>query len=886
MDIIKPINDSRQYKGSILKNGIKYIIFNDDKLTKSFVSVCIHAGTFHSPKGYDGLPHFLEHMLFMGSAKYPETSCYFNKISENGGYANAYTDNSETVYYFNVYNDALDEIMDIFSRFFIDPLFDKNSVEKEINAVNNEHLMHINDDMWIKHQFILDLTKEKSPFNIFGTGSFETLNKPDILDVLKAFHKKYYVANNMSICIGSSLPIEEIEKILNKYFLEIPKNETDSLEIMNYKDIFQNPNSAYYLKSYSDIYQVVYIWEIDNFIKNKYSKDYDILKYIINNNSEHGLKFYLINKGYLVDLFIDIYKEGILIFNLMLTKCGMDNLNIMEGILFNYLQTIINYNYYAQYVNYLQQLFNDNFKYSRKMDPDMICNMLSTNLKYYDIKDAYQCDYKIFEIKKSEDYIDSFKKINDNFIKIIHKENYKVKNYKLTKMYGVKYIEINKPSILIDTTIKFDITKIFDVNNDYLNINPKLLSNLNEVPIQNKPNEWYCGNSSLNEPYVYIVYMFHNKKYFNSIKNYILTKLSCEILNFIINTNLYKPLESSFNIIISTNSNSSTVNITIKSLNDIDKLKLLLNQLYDLINNKNNIDIINHEYIENLINNYKEILKNIKFMNPSEYTNVIFNYLTDKYNYYYLDILKELDYIKVDDIKKYFINLFEDSKMNKFVYGNIEKKDIDNLDKFDKYYSDDKIELFDDKHIVNNYTIKHPNPIEKSIAVSYYYLIPDTNINNISINKNILLSLLTINILAQKFFNILRTKFQLGYLVKMKLIKFKNHHYIVQSIQSDKDIGYVKSLIKYFNKHLIYIVEQSNFTKHINTLKNQLSEKPSSLIDQYTKHLNEITLQEYKFNRNEILLNELNSITKQDLIDFINKYITKKNRKQIKIESK
>ena len=883
MNIIKPINDTREYKGGMLKNGIKYIIYNDDKLVKSFVSVSIHTGTFHSPKGYDGLPHFLEHMLFMGSVKYPDTTYYFNKINENGGYSNAYTDNSETVYYFNIYNNALNEIMEIFSRFFIDPLFDIKCVNKEINAVNNEHLMHINDDMWIKQQFILDLTKEKSPFNIFGTGSLETLNKPDILDVLKAFHKKYYVANNMSICIGSSLPFEEIELILNTYFSEIPKNETNSLEILNYKDIFQKPNSAYYLKSYGDIYEVSYVWEIDKYTKTKYSKDFQILKFIINNNSKDGLKFILTNKGYLVDIYIDIYKEGILLFNLFLTKYGMDNLNIVEGILFNYLQIIIYYDKYNIYAQYAQQIFNDNFNFINKLDSVTLCNLLSTNQKYYDIKDAYHGDSKIFEIKDSKDYIKSYQQINNNFIKIIHKENYDIRtDYKLTKMYGAKFIEIDKSNILIDTSIKFDINKIFDINNDFLNIDSKLINNLDENPIQIRVNEWYCGNSKFNEPYIYINYMFYNKKLFNNIRNYILTKISCEILNFIIDTILYKPLELSYVIMINTNIKTSTINITIKSLNDINKLNLLLNDVYLIINDTNNIKLINDIYIKNLINSYKESLNNIKFMNPWEYTNIIFNNLTNENDYYYLDLLKELNKVSVNDIKQFYVNLFNDVKLTKFIYGNIDKKDIINLNNsFDKYYSTDISELSNNKQILNNYVIEHPNPKESSIAVNYYYLIDNTNIKQIKQNKNILLSLLTINIISQKFFDILRTKFQLGYLVKMRLVKFKNHYYITQCIQSDKKPNYVKLLIKHFNNYLIEIIETCDFNKYINTLKNQLDEKSTSLLEEYEKHLSEIILQEYVFNRDEILLDELNTITKQDLINFIKKYITKENRKQI-----
>ena len=55
------------------------------------VSLSVGAGCFNDPPNRNGLAHFLEHMIFMGSEKYPNEESYSNHISENGGYVNAYT---------------------------------------------------------------------------------------------------------------------------------------------------------------------------------------------------------------------------------------------------------------------------------------------------------------------------------------------------------------------------------------------------------------------------------------------------------------------------------------------------------------------------------------------------------------------------------------------------------------------------------------------------------------------------------------------------------------------------------------------------------------------------------------------------------------------------
>ena len=47
-----------------------------------------------------GIAHFLEHMLFMGSKKYPDPSYYRDEVSKYSGNCNAYTDLMNTVYYY------------------------------------------------------------------------------------------------------------------------------------------------------------------------------------------------------------------------------------------------------------------------------------------------------------------------------------------------------------------------------------------------------------------------------------------------------------------------------------------------------------------------------------------------------------------------------------------------------------------------------------------------------------------------------------------------------------------------------------------------------------------------------------------------------------------
>ena len=121
--MLLPKNENRIFESEKLANEIKTLYIEDKLSDKTVVTVCVKVGSLANSKEYQGLAHFLEHMLFLGSKKYPEEDFYEKSVKKFGGMSNAYTDHFETVYFFSVFNDGLQLILDVFSRFFIDPLF-------------------------------------------------------------------------------------------------------------------------------------------------------------------------------------------------------------------------------------------------------------------------------------------------------------------------------------------------------------------------------------------------------------------------------------------------------------------------------------------------------------------------------------------------------------------------------------------------------------------------------------------------------------------------------------------------------------------------------------------------------------------------------------------
>ena len=91
--------------------------FNQD-LAMAYCSIVINAGSFNNPTGRNGLAHFLEHMIFMGSVKYPDSNSFGETVGTNGGYTNAYTEFEWTTYNFNVTYAGLEHTIDVLAASF------------------------------------------------------------------------------------------------------------------------------------------------------------------------------------------------------------------------------------------------------------------------------------------------------------------------------------------------------------------------------------------------------------------------------------------------------------------------------------------------------------------------------------------------------------------------------------------------------------------------------------------------------------------------------------------------------------------------------------------------------------------------------------------------
>ncbi|KAJ2209987.1 metalloprotease, partial [Coemansia sp. RSA 487] len=191
-------NDHRQHRLIRLPNGLTALCTYDPLAETAASSLSVNVGAIADPPSFQGMAHFLEHMLFMGSAKYPDEDDYTSFISNHSGVYNAATAKDHTYYHFYIDNNALEGALDRLSWFFVHPLLNPDGVDREVNAVDSEYKGGLRNSGWRLFQLLCSLSNPEHPYSKFNVGNLETLRDAALVanvslaDEVRKFYNMYY----------------------------------------------------------------------------------------------------------------------------------------------------------------------------------------------------------------------------------------------------------------------------------------------------------------------------------------------------------------------------------------------------------------------------------------------------------------------------------------------------------------------------------------------------------------------------------------------------------------------------------------------------------------------------------------------------------------------
>ncbi|KAF9428230.1 Insulinase (Peptidase M16) [Podila epigama] len=214
--IEKSLNDEREYRLILLNNSLQVLLIHDPTADKAAAAMDVHVGHLSDPDNLQGLAHFLEHLLFLGTEKYPRENEYKEYLAQHSGKSNASTGLDNTTFHFEVGIEYLEGALDRFAQFFISPAFNKDCKDREIRAVDSEFKRNLQQDSRRQFQLGKTLSNPHHPYWHFSTGNLITLDvEPtragiDVRDELIKFHAKCYSASIMKLVILGREPLEQL----------------------------------------------------------------------------------------------------------------------------------------------------------------------------------------------------------------------------------------------------------------------------------------------------------------------------------------------------------------------------------------------------------------------------------------------------------------------------------------------------------------------------------------------------------------------------------------------------------------------------------------------------------------------------------------------------
>ena len=209
-----------------LSNGQKVIIVPQEGET--VLRTYVNTGSMNEPDKLRGISHYIEHNLFNGSQGI-ENGGFFKQVDKMGASTNASTGFAETNYYIssNLLNDSdLETKIKLHSSMLETPIFALEKLEKEKDIVNSEINMITSDPENLAiNKMIKNLYGIKSTSIDMIGGTTDNITNLTREDVVNYFNNNYYPANMVTVITGDVKP-DETMKLISKYFTSKKQPQT------------------------------------------------------------------------------------------------------------------------------------------------------------------------------------------------------------------------------------------------------------------------------------------------------------------------------------------------------------------------------------------------------------------------------------------------------------------------------------------------------------------------------------------------------------------------------------------------------------------------------------------------------------------------------------
>ncbi|MCQ4324074.1 pyrroloquinoline quinone biosynthesis protein PqqF [Stutzerimonas stutzeri] len=208
----------------VLPDGLRLGFLSQPPGGQAAALVRVHAGSHDAPAAYPGLAHFLEHLLFLGSAAYPPAQGLMPFVQGCAGQLNASTRERHTDYFFQVpaeaFAEALKRLLDMLAR----PLLDPAAQRREREVLQAEFLARAKDRETLCDAAIGTVLAAPHPFAGFHAGHRDTLpvESAEFQQALLGYHQRFYHAGQLELLVAAPCSLEQLQALLRSDECRLP----------------------------------------------------------------------------------------------------------------------------------------------------------------------------------------------------------------------------------------------------------------------------------------------------------------------------------------------------------------------------------------------------------------------------------------------------------------------------------------------------------------------------------------------------------------------------------------------------------------------------------------------------------------------------------------
>ncbi|KAH9679021.1 Insulin-degrading enzyme-like 1 (peroxisomal) [Citrus sinensis] len=879
VEIIKPRTDKRQYRRLVLKNSLHVLLISDPDADKCAASMNVSVGAFCDPVGLEGLAHFLEHMLFYASEKYPVEDSYLKYISEHGGMANAFTSSEHTNYYFDVNPDSFEEALDRFAQFFIKPLMSADATMREIKAVDSENQKNLLSDVWRLNQLWKHLSSEDHPYHKFSTGNWETLEvRPrakglDTRHELIKFYNEHYSSNLMHLVVYSKESVDKIQGLVENKFRDIRNTDRNRFRFPGQPCTSEHLQILVRAVPIRQGHKLRIGWPITPSIHHYKEAPGRYISHLIGHESEGSLFFILKTLGWATSLAADegdwTLDYSFFEVTVDLTDSGHEHMQDVVGLLFKYINLLQQSGASKWIFDELSTVCEVTFHYQDKVPPIDYVVTVAANMETYPPQD-WLVGESLPSNFNPEIIQMTLKELSPKTVRIFwESKQFEGKTEMVEPWYGTAYsVENINESIIQDWILSAPKENLhLPAPNVFVPTDLSLKDTQEaKFPVLLRKSSystlWYKPDTMFSTPKAFVNIYFNCPHASSSPESEVLTDIFTQLLHDYLNEYAYYAQVAG--LYYGINHTEGGFEVTVVGYNH--KLRILLETIFQKIA-QFKVQPDRFSVIKEMVT--KEYHNN-KFLQPYQLAMYYCSLILQDQTWPWTEELEVLPHLEAEDLAKFVPMMLSRTFLECYIAGNIESNEAGSIiqyieDVFFKGSNPICQPLFPSQHLTNrvvklekgkNYVYSNQglNPSDENSCLVHYI-----QVHRDDFLMNVALQLLNL-IAKQPAFHQLRTVEQLGYITALRRRNDFGIHgvqFIIQSsVKGPKYIDLrVESFLQMFESKL-YEMTSDQFKNNVNALIDMKLEKHKNLNEESGFYWREISDGTLKFDRREAEVNQ------------------------------